>query len=439
MKYYELLECAKFLQKFKFINRISRVEDNTLKIDFQTAVLYADMKRGASTLFMCDNFQKGKHYHAPFDVILAKKFSNVFVESLELSGEDRVLMIKVLQKNSYKIARSMLLLEFTGKNTNAIILDENGVVSEALRHVDASVSYRVVKTGEKLAALPKYQIDKNFKQIDNVKDFLYKEYEKIQGKSLESLKNSKNIILEKKIAKFETLLKELENEKTLEAKAKDFHLKATLLLSNRHLLAKNTKECELSDLEGDRHKITINENGIQDTIDDFFAKYKRFKQRAKSIHVERENLNEKIEFLNKLLKAVLSAKNREEVEILLPKTTSKTKDKIQNTAFSLFFADGYKIMVGKNEKGNIELLKAAKKNDIWFHIKDMPSSHVILKTDKSNVGDEIIAFCAKLCLNFSNVNAGVYEVDYTKRQNIKTVEKAHVNYTNFKTIKVQKE
>ncbi|MDR1461340.1 MAG: NFACT RNA binding domain-containing protein [Campylobacteraceae bacterium] len=439
MKYYELLECAKFLQKFKSIRRISRVEDNTLKIDFQTLSLYASMQRGASALFMCDNFQKGKHYQAPFDIALAKRFSNVFVDSLEVSGEDRVLVIKVSQKNSYKIVRFVLLLEFTGRNTNAIILDENEVVIEALRHIDKSVSYRMVKTGEKLAPLPKYQVDRNFEPINDVKDFLYKEYEKMQGESLQNLKNSKSITLKKKIAKFEMLLKELENEKELITKAEDFSSKATLLLSNRHFLTKDIKECELKDFDGNIHKITLSENGIQDTIDDFFAKSKRLKQRAKSIHVEKENLSEKVEFLSKLLDAVLNAKSKEEVDILLPKSTLKTKNEVQNSIFGVFFANGYKIMVGKNEKGNIELLKTAKKNDTWFHVKDTPSSHVVLKTDKSNINDETIAFCAKLCLNFSGVNAGIYEVDYTQRRNVKVVEKAHVNYIDFKTIKAQKE
>ncbi|MDR2341624.1 MAG: NFACT RNA binding domain-containing protein [Campylobacteraceae bacterium] len=438
MKYYELFECVKFLQEFKTVNRISRVEDNTLKIDFQTLTLYADMKRGTSTLFMCDNFQKGRHYQAPFDIVLNQRFSNVFVDSLRIVGEDRVIALKVSQKSSYKIVRSTLLLEFTGRNTNAIILDGNEIVVEALRHVN--ISCRTVKVGEKLAPLLKHQSDKNFKpaNIDNIKSFLHKEHEKIQNSSLQNLKSSKSLSLEKKIVKLKTLLDELESEEELEIKAKDFNQKAILLLSNRHLLVENVKECTLEDEDGNMHQITFVNENIQSTIDEFFAKSKRLKQRAKSIHVERENLKEKFEFLNRLLEAVLCAKSKEEVEILLPKTVSKTKNEMQNSLFGIFFADGYKVMVGKSEKGNIELLKTAKKNDIWFHVKDNPSSHVILKTDKKSVNDKTITFCAKLCLNFSGVNAGIYEVDYTKRQNVKVIERAYVNYVDYKTIKVQK-
>ncbi|MDR3177350.1 MAG: NFACT RNA binding domain-containing protein [Campylobacteraceae bacterium] len=436
MKYYELLECAKFLQEFKFIKRISRAEDSALKIEFQNLTLYADMTRGASALFMCDDFQRGKRYQAPFDIALNQRFTNSSIESLAAADEDRVLVFEVSQKSSYKIIRSTLLLEFTGRNTNVIILDENGIVVEALRHVN--ISHRTVKVGEKLVSLSKYKVDKNFKPIDDVKSFLYKEYEKIQNESLQNLKNSKSVGLRKKIVKIQTLLDELESEEELEAKAEDFNKKAMLLLSNRYLLAANAKECELKDDSGDTHKIVFADGDIQSAIDDFFIKSKRLRQRAKSIYVERENLKEKFDFSSRLLEAVLNAKSKDEIEILLPKAALKAKNEMQSSLFGVFFADGYKVMVGKSERGNAELLKIAKKNDIWFHVKDIPSSHVILKTDKNSVGDEVIAFCAKLCLNFSGVNAGVYEVDYTQRRNVKIIEKAHVNYIDFKTIKVQK-
>jgi len=39
-------------------------------------------------------------------------------------------------------------------------------------------------------------------------------------------------------------------------------------------------------------------------------------------------------------------------------------------------------MVGKNEKGNIKLLKQANANDLWLHIKNHPGAHVIVKNNK---------------------------------------------------------
>ncbi|MBF0983864.1 MAG: DUF814 domain-containing protein, partial [Campylobacter sp.] len=98
----------------------------------------------------------------------------------------------------------------------------------------------------------------------------------------------------------------------------------------------------------------------------------------------------------------------------------------------------YKISIGRNEKGNVWLLKNSKKDDVWMHLKDLPSAHVIIKTAKSAPSEEILRFAAKICVNFSVKGGGTYEVDFTKRNNVKITSGANVNYINFKTILVTK-
>ena len=45
---------------------------------------------------------------------------------------------------------------------------------------------------------------------------------------------------------------------------------------------------------------------------------------------------------------------------------------------------------------------------------------------------------AKICVNFSVKGGGTYEVDFTKRNNVKITSGANVNYINFTTILVTK-
>ena len=63
---------------------------------------------------------------------------------------------------------------------------------------------------------------------------------------------------------------------------------------------------------------------------------------------------------------------------------------------------------------------------------------MIVKTNKQNLSDEIIKMAAKICVNFSVKNSGNFEVDYTKRANVKVVDGAFVNYINYKTINILK-
>ena len=60
----------------------------------------------------------------------------------------------------------------------------------------------------------------------------------------------------------------------------------------------------------------------------------------------------------------------------------KNKDnvKTKNTPFKEFHIDGFTVLVGNNAKQNDLLtLKFAKKEDLFFHAKDVSGSHVILK------------------------------------------------------------
>jgi predicted ribosome quality control (RQC) complex YloA/Tae2 family protein len=437
MKYYELLECCKFLQSFKRINSILRVEDNILKISFQNFTLYANMKRGASSLFTCSHFYAARRYCAPFDTILAKRFTNAVIERMYVSLNDRVLNIKVLQKNSYKMTTSTLCLEFTGRNTNIIILDENEIVIEALRHIDESISYRAVKIGEKLNALPNFMVKEGALKISNVEVFLHECYSVMQKKELESFKAVKTALLNKKIDKLQKLLDDLGSEDELQKEAFIENKKAALLLMYRHVLKDYEKECELADIDGQSYKITL-EGRVQENIDKFFDKAKKLKQKAKSLYKERRNLTEKLDFTKRLLGVLIKADSKEEAEILLPKRKVTDKKEEAKSAVCAFFVEGCKILVGKNERGNSEILKTAKKNDIWFHIKNIASAHVVLKTDKSNIPSSIFEFCAKLCVNFSTLGAGVYEVDFAPRRNVKIISGAYVTYTDFKTICVSK-
>ena len=85
------------------------------------------------------------------------------------------------------------------------------------------------------------------------------------------------------------------------------------------------------------------------------------------------------------------------------------------------------------------MLKNAKKDDLWFHIKDYPSAHAFIVSNKQKISENVIQFVAKLCVEFSNLNKGVYFVDYTRRNFVSVRQKAFVNYTNYRSLKVIKE
>ena len=100
------------------------------------------------------------------------------------------------------------------------------------------------------------------------------------------------------------------------------------------------------------------------------------------------------------------------------------------------------MLVGKNNKQNDYItFKLASPNDIWFHVKDIPGSHVILKTQGKTIQDNILLKCAKLAAEHSKAKESTsIQVDYTFRKNVKKQNKSKpgmVYYSNYKTIIVK--
>ena len=439
MKYSVLKEIEKYLQKCKSISSIGRVDDTVIKVVFdRDEVLFFEMKKGDSHIFKKEDYKRAKIYNAPFDVVLHKRFARSRIERVELQEGNRVLRIHVESNSSYKSQKSILQLEFTGRNTNAIILDENEVVVEALRHIDSSVSYRSVKVGEKLNELPPFEMREKSEQVDDIAVYLYDEHKKRAKKRIEQIKSQKTALLQKRIKKLEKLLEGLQNEKELLKKSETYALWGTLIFSNIDKIKGYEKEIELLDFDSNSVKIILPKearSGVE-AGNILFEASKKLKRKAKSLYIERENLSQKIEFFKKLQSAIKQAGDEAEINILYPKQKHSKKAQGKQVSYESFYIEGFKVMLGKNEKGNTELLKEAKKRDIWLHLKDIPSSHVIIRTDKQNIPKSVLEFASKLCVEFSVSQKGSYLVDYTSRKNVKVVEGAHVNYVNYKTISV---
>ena len=82
---------------------------------------------------------------------------------------------------------------------------------------------------------------------------------------------------------------------------------------------------------------------------------------------------------------------------------------------------GFTVLVGKNNIQNDYLtFKIAAKSDYWFHVKNMPGSHVILLTDGEEPSNEDLTEAATLAAKNSKASdQDRVEVDYTKVRNVR--------------------
>ena len=431
MKYKVLIQIAEFLNKFKKISIIKRVADTAILIKFDNKFeLIFDLNKSSSSIYKANS--KGKTYKAPFDIVLQKRFLNAKILSLKVPQNNRILHFRVCLEGSYKKMISNLYLEFTGRFTNVIITDENDVILEALRHF--SNEFRQISVGKNLIHLNPCEIkEKPSEQISDFEAFFEDEFLKIQNKKIAQIKTAKIQSIEKKIANLNMHLNSLQSKDELLKQAEICSKKAEVLVANLYQIKDYERKFEIKFNE-EIFKFDL-KNPAKFEANDLFKLAKKYRQKAQNIVLQSQNLKEKLKFLQNLLKAVLHSNDPEFLENLLPKNTNK-KDIKNADIVENFYIGQYKISLGKNEKGNEFLLSNAKKDDFWFHLKDIPSAHVIVKTNKQSLNDEIIKFASRICVEFSVNEKGKYLVDWTKKINVKVVNKAFVNYTNYSTTEV---
>ena len=398
------------------------------------------MTRGESFIYISESKRPLQGYNAPFDTLLHSLLSNSKIMQVETPNNDRILRLTLAPKSAYKEKIIVLQLEFTGRHTNAILIDENEVTIEALRHIDADSSFRVIRPAVELLALPPFERKEESRKINNIEEYLKTKYRNHEAKRVENLKKQKLLMVAKKRDKLQKLLNKLPSVDDLAKERKKFQNRANIILANLYQIKSYDTELQAYDFEGKEITIKLPRGIVPNRISEYFFNLaKRAKTKAKNVHIEEENLSTKVAFYSNMHYAINQAKSTHELELLVPKRAKSQRKKEKLKECELFWIDDYKVLIGRNSKENQALLKIAKSNDIWMHIRDIPSSHLIIKTDKQNLPDSIIEKAAKLCVDFSLTQAGDYEIDYCKRRFVKIQEGSNVEYDKYKTVRVRKE
>jgi len=222
--------------------------------------------------------------------------------------------------------------------------------------------------------------------------------------------------------------------------SKEHNNTGNLILANLYQIKPYDSKLKTYDFEGNEVTISLPKDiKVNRMADHYFNLSKRAKAKAKNVHIEKENLHSKKTFYENIYCALEQANTPYELELLVPKRAKSLRKKEKLREGELFWIEDYKVMVGRNANENQKLLSIAKSNDIWMHTREIPGSHVIIRTDKQNLPESVLQAAAKLCVDFSTNQPGNYLVDYTKRKFVKIQEGSSVEYDKYQTLSILKE
>lgn len=225
-------------------------------------------------------------------------------------------------------------------------------------------------------------------------------------------------------------------EHTLEeaGHADRYQLLGELLTASLHTVKKGMAKAEVLNYYSESGKTELIPLDPRKTPSEnaqaYFSKYQKAKNAVHAVQEQLRITHLEIDYFEGLLQQLETAAPRdieemreelaEEGYLKMKKQRGRKRPGNYVPQIEAYFAeDGTEILVGKNNKQNDYLTnKLAHRDEIWLHTKDIPGSHVVIRSREPGEGTLLTA--ANLAAYYSKAReSGSVPVDYTKVKHVK--------------------
>lgn len=306
-------------------------------------------------------------------------------------------------------------------------------------------------TQNAFSAVPFSDSGQSFEQLSELLDYYY--LEKAERDRVSQQASDLIHRVQNELDKNRLKLRKQEAELKATEKAEDFRQKGELLTTYLSLVPNNKESVTLDNYyTGEPLTISLdlalspNQNAQR-----YFKKYQKLKEAVKHLSGLIEETKQSIHYFESV-EYNLSQANLDEIEDIreelvqagFMKRRATDKRHKRKKPEQYLASDGKTIiLVGRNNLQNEELtFKMAKKGELWFHAKDIPGSHVIIK-DNLNPSDEVKTDAAELAAYFSKGRySNLLQVDMIEAKKLHKPSGAKpgfVTYTGQKTLRVTPE
>ncbi|PRO65284.1 Rqc2 family fibronectin-binding protein [Alkalicoccus urumqiensis] len=251
-------------------------------------------------------------------------------------------------------------------------------------------------------------------------------------------------LLKNEYEKNKKKIKKLENTLTDAEKAAEMQKYGELLTAHMHMVKPGMTEISVVDYYDDEqgevtiplsNRLTPSENAQQ-----YFRRYHKLKNSVSYVKTQIRHAGEEMEYLDRLLQQMDVASTtdiediREELSTqgYIKRRRQPQKKKPKKPSLDHYRStSGIDLYVGKNNRQNEYLTtRMARQDDTWLHVKDIPGSHVLIRSVEPD--DETIMEAAMLAAYFSKSRmSGNVPVDFTKIRYVKKPNGAKPGYVTY--------
>ena len=238
-------------------------------------------------------------------------------------------------------------------------------------------------------------------------------------------------------------------------KAADFRQQADDLMTNLHMLQPGLTTIRLtSALDDAELNIALDPSLTpMQNIQRYYKKYARAKRAQELIQVQIEQCRQDIAYLEGIALSLAEVISQQEVQEIIQElretgflsASARAKHHARPSEPRKILLDsGAVILVGRNNRQNdLVTFKHAQPRDLWFHTKEIPGSHVVLRDNTGSPQAADIEKAALLAAWFSKArHSANIPVDYTERRYVKKPSGAKpgfVIYEKQKTLRITPE
>ncbi len=224
---------------------------------------------------------------------------------------------------------------------------------------------------------------------------------------------------------------------------------ADLITANIYRLKKGMTEAELINFYSPEtetvtvhldSRLTPSQNAAR-----YYKAYSKRKNAETALSEQIKKAEEELLYVTSVLTSIENAECESDVYDIrrelaeggyLKKNLANVPKKLPDAKPLLFrTSGGYKVLCGKNNRQN-ELVthRLAGKDDLWFHIKGRPGSHVVMLCGDSEPGATDYTEAAMVAAVYSDAKNGeLVAVDYTRIKNLKKPPNSRPGYVMFST------
>ena len=252
------------------------------------------------------------------------------------------------------------------------------------------------------------------------------------------------------IAKHKKKLAALEQDLAHAENAEEQRMLADTIMANIYQLRKGQTQAELINIY-DGESVTVQLSPILSPTENaqaYYKRYNKYKRAQSEVALQITATEEMLQYLASLDSSLLTATSKSEIEEirqemiaadLIKVVGKKKKSALQKSQpLHIRLSEDTDLYIGKNNRQNDYVtFSIGGPRDLWFHTKDIPGSHIILKTTLPEAREEDIALAVELAAYFSKAREGSsVPVDCVQRRYVKKPsgsKPGFVIFTNQKT------